>query len=111
MLPSTRVSEQIVAEGEIRSTNRWGRGASRMNRAQDEGSYVVFEVLARGGDLDDLERQLRLADDIVRHKLIRCPIASSPSRALGTQAPAPPAERGGRPPWQTTPSPSSQHHP
>jgi small subunit ribosomal protein S6 len=88
----TRVSEQIVArKGEIKSTDRWGRRRFAYEiEHKHEGSYVVFEVLAEGGDLDDLERQLRLADDIVRHKLIRLPDREAARRGLlGTQAPAP----------------------
>lgn len=88
----TRVSEQIVArKGEIKSTDRWGRRRFAYEiEHKHEGSYVVYEVLAEGGDLDDLERQLRLADDIVRHKLIRLPDREAARRGLlGTQAPAP----------------------
>jgi small subunit ribosomal protein S6 len=86
-----RVSEQIVArKGEIKSTDRWGRRrlAYEIDHKHD-GSFVVFEVLAEGGDLDDLERQLRLADDVVRHKLIRLPDREAARRGLlGAQAPA-----------------------
>lgn len=88
----TRIGEQIVArKGEIKSTDRWGRRRFAYEiEHKHEGSYVVFEVLAEGGDLDDLERQLRLADDIVRHKLIRLPDHEAARRGLlGTQAPAP----------------------
>jgi small subunit ribosomal protein S6 len=85
-----RISEQItVRNGEIKSTDRWGR--RRLAYEIDhkhEGSYVVFEVLAVGGDLDELERQLRLADDIVRHKLIRLPDREAARRGLLGQAPA-----------------------
>jgi small subunit ribosomal protein S6 len=49
----------------------------------------VFEILAEAGALDDLERQLRLADEIVRHKLIRLPDREAARRGLlGEQAPA-----------------------
>ena len=46
------------------------------------GYYLVVECLAPGGALDELERQLRLADDIVRHKLIRLPDAEAERRGL-----------------------------
>ena len=46
----------------------------------------MFEILAEGGALDDLERQLRLADDVVRHKLIRLPDREAARRGLGEQA-------------------------
>lgn len=89
-----RVSEQAQARGgAIKSTDRWGkrRFAYEINH-KHEGFYIVFEVLAEGGALDDFERQLRLADDIVRHKLIRLPDGEAARRGLlGEQEPAPTA--------------------
>jgi len=46
------------------------------------GYYVVFNVLAPGGALDDFERSLRIADDVVRHKLIRLPDAEAERRGM-----------------------------
>ena len=51
----------------------------------------MFEIVAEAGALDDLERQLRLADDIVRHKLIRLPDREAARRGLLGEAPAPAA--------------------
>lgn len=85
-----RISEQIATRnGEVKTTDRWGR--RRLAYEIDhkhEGSYVVFELLAAAGELDDLERQLRLADDIVRHKLIRLPDREAARRGLIGPAPA-----------------------
>lgn len=85
-----RISEQIAARNaEIKATDRWGR--RRLAYEIDhkhEGSYVVFELLAAAGKLDDLERQLRLSDDIVRHKLIRLPDKEAARRGLLGPAPA-----------------------
>jgi small subunit ribosomal protein S6 len=54
---------------------------------KSEGYYVVFNLVAPGGALDDLERSLRLADDVVRHKLLRLPDAEAARRGLtGTAA-------------------------
>jgi small subunit ribosomal protein S6 len=85
-----RITEQIGQAGEIRSTDRWGRRrfAYEIDH-KHEGYYVVFEVTAEGGALDHVERQLRLADDIVRHKLIRLPDKEAARRGLVGQAPAP----------------------
>jgi small subunit ribosomal protein S6 len=86
-----RITEQISAKaGEIKTTDRWGRRrfAYEIDH-KHEGAYVVYEVLAEAGALDDLERQLRLADDIVRHKLIRLPDREAARRGLlGAPAPA-----------------------
>ena len=46
------------------------------------GYYLVVQCLAEGGALDGLERSLRLADDIVRHKLIRLPDAEAARRGM-----------------------------
>ena len=50
-----------------------------MNK-KDEGYYVVLNLLAEGGALDEFERSFRIADDIVRHKLIRLPDAEAARR-------------------------------
>ena len=87
----SRISDSITAKGgDIRTTDRWGRRrfAYEINH-KHEGYYVVFEAIAEAGALDDLERQLRLADDIVRHKLIRLPESEAARRGLaGEQASA-----------------------
>jgi len=86
-----RITDHVQGgRGEIKSTERWGRRrfAYEIDH-KTEGYYVVFEIEAEGGDLDDLERQLRLADDIVRHKLIRLPDHEAARRGLlGEQSPA-----------------------
>ena len=86
-----RIGEQVAAKnGEIKTTERWGRRrfAYEIDHKTD-GFYIVFEILAEAGALDDLERQLRLADEIVRHKLIRLPDHEAARRGLlGEQAPA-----------------------
>jgi len=61
----------------------WGRRqfAYPINK-KDFGYYVVWNILAEGGALDGFERSLRIADDIVRHKLIRLPDAEAARRGL-----------------------------
>lgn len=53
-----------------------------------EGFYVVFEIEAEPGALDGVERTLRLADDVVRHKLIRLPDSEARRRGLLGATPA-----------------------
>ncbi len=61
----------------------WGRRqyAYPINK-KEYGYYVVFNLLANGGALDELERSFRIADDIVRHKLVRLPDAEAARRGL-----------------------------
>ena len=66
----------------------WGRRqyAYPINKKQF-GYYVVYNLVAPGGALDELERSFHIADDIVRHKLIRLPDAEAARRGLvGTAA-------------------------
>lgn len=49
---------------------------------KESGYYLVVECVAAGGALDELERQLRLADDIVRHKVIRLPEHEAERRGM-----------------------------
>ncbi len=81
------VRSRIEAVGEIKSVDFWGRRkfAYEINH-MTEGYYSVLEVLAEGGALDDVERSLRLADEVVRHKLIRLPDSEAARRGLTGQA-------------------------
>ena len=65
----------------------WGKRAYAypINK-KDSGYYLVVECVAEGGALDELERQLRLADDIVRHKLIRLPEHEAARRGMAVTA-------------------------
>jgi len=53
---------------------------------KETGYYLVVEVVAPPGALDELERTLRLADDVVRHKLIRLPDAEAARRGMAGAA-------------------------
>lgn len=57
-----------------------------------EGYYVVIEFTA-AADLSGFERSLRLADAVVRHKLIRLPASEAARRGL-LDSPAAPAPTG-----------------
>jgi small subunit ribosomal protein S6 len=80
-----RITEAVTAVGgEVKSTDMWGRRrfAYEINHKW-EGVYFVMELLGPGGNsLDEMERSLRLADEIVRHKLLRLPDAEANRRGL-----------------------------
>jgi len=59
-----------------------------------EGYYVVWELTSDGGDLEALERSLRLADEVVRHKLVRLPDREAARRGLLGDGQAEPAAAG-----------------
>jgi small subunit ribosomal protein S6 len=79
----TRVADLVGQRGgEVKSQDRWGRRrfAYEINHKL-EGYYVVYEFVG-GSDLDQLERALRLADEIVRHKVLRLPDGEAARRGL-----------------------------
>ena len=83
------VTTQIGTRGgTVASTDRWGRRrfAYEIDH-KTEGYYVVWELTSDGADLEGLERSLRLADEVVRHKLVRLPDREAARRGLlGPQA-------------------------
>ena len=87
----TRVEGLVTDEGgRLASTDNWGRRkfAYEINH-KTEGTYVVWEIVTESAGLANTERQLRLADDIVRHKLFRLPEREATRRGLlGEAAPA-----------------------
>jgi small subunit ribosomal protein S6 len=82
-----RIADLLAQRGaSIKTENRWGRRrfAYEINH-KHEGYYVVFEFVG-GSDLDQFERALRLADETVRHKVVRLPDAEAARRGLLEQA-------------------------
>jgi small subunit ribosomal protein S6 len=79
-----RVTQMVEAgNGRVATTDLWGRRrfAYEINHKL-EGIYVVLEIVTEAPNLDDIERSLRLADDVVRHKLIRLPDREAAQRGL-----------------------------
>jgi small subunit ribosomal protein S6 len=83
-----KVTEGIAAEsGTVHSTDKWGKRRFAYEIAhKTEGWYVVLQVTTAGSGFPDLERQLRLADAVVRHKLFRLPDGEATKRGLIGQA-------------------------
>ena len=82
---AVRRSTDLVTsrEGRVNRTDRWGR--RRLAYEIDhkvEGVYVLLDVTAEPAVMDDLDRSLRLADDVIRHKIVRLPdhVAGRPRR-------------------------------
>ena len=73
--------------GTIVSTDNWGRRklAYKINH-KTEATYVVWEIVTATAGLPDTERRLRLADEIVRHKLFRLPDTEAERRGLFAEA-------------------------
>jgi small subunit ribosomal protein S6 len=65
----------------------WGKRqyAYPINK-KEYGYYVVYNLVAEGGALDDLERTFRISDDVIRHKLLRLPDAEAARRGITAAA-------------------------
>lgn len=58
--------------GSVERTDHWGKRefAYEIDH-QREGYYTVIDFQVDGPQLTELERQLRLADEVVRHKVVQ----------------------------------------
>jgi small subunit ribosomal protein S6 len=79
-----RITQMVEAGGgSVATVDRWGRRrfAYEINH-KSEGVYTVLEIVTSAPNLDEVDRFLRLADDVVRHKLIRLPDDEATRRGL-----------------------------
>lgn len=82
------VRADIEATGAtVANTDFWGRRrfAYEIDHKED-GYYTVFDIDAEPGSLDPVERSLRLADEVVRFKLLRLPDAEAERRRTGSES-------------------------
>ena len=82
---STRVATNAAELGaSVEKNDWWGRRKFAYEIDHKiEGYYLVLELVADDGSfISDLDRNLRLADDVVRHKLIRLPDHEAANRGL-----------------------------
>ena len=65
---------KLIADrgGSVDGVDHWGKRAFAYEiNHQREGYYTVIDLSINGDGLNELERQLRLADEVVRHKIVR----------------------------------------
>jgi len=70
-----RHTKQLASKGaELGQVDTWGkrRFAYRMKHRW-EGYYVVLQAKAEPEAMDELDRALGLADEVLRHKILRIP--------------------------------------
>jgi small subunit ribosomal protein S6 len=88
-----RVSKLVTdGGGSVGKVDRWGRRrfAYEVNH-RAEGYYVVVETMTEPGVVSDIDRVLGLADEVIRHKVIRLPEKVAGRARSGSSAPAPAA--------------------
>ena len=79
------VQARIGDIGKVASYDFWGlRDFAYEINHKPRGYYAVIELLADPGAMDPVERHLRIADGVVRHKLIRLPDKEAQRRGLVT---------------------------
>jgi small subunit ribosomal protein S6 len=86
-----RVTELIRSRGgSLGRVDRWGRRRFAYElRHRWEGYYVVIQAMSDPGTVAELDRILFLADEVIRHKVIRLPDAvAGPSSPEAVGSPA-----------------------
>jgi small subunit ribosomal protein S6 len=69
--------------------DRWGKRRFAYElRHRWEGYYVLLEATAEVEVMEELHRMLSLADEVVRHKVVRIPEAALKARAAPAAAEA-----------------------
>jgi small subunit ribosomal protein S6 len=79
-----RTTDLVQADGgQVATSDLWGRRrfAYEINR-KHEGIYAVLQIVTPATNLDSLDRMLRLADEVVRHKILRLPDREAAKRGL-----------------------------
>ena len=65
---------QVIADrkGNVQRVDHWGKRQFAYEiEHMTEGYYTVIDLEISADGLRELERQLRLADEVVRHKVVR----------------------------------------
>ena len=78
--------------GTVNRVEKWGkrRLAYELNH-RTEGYSVLFDVTSEPAPMDELDRSLRLADDVLRHKIVRVPEAAAGRKLPANATAAAPA--------------------
>jgi small subunit ribosomal protein S6 len=70
-----RSSEQVTgAGGSVGRVDKWGKRRLAYEIGHKvEGYYVLLTATSEPAPMADLDRNLQLADDVIRHKIVRIP--------------------------------------
>jgi len=92
----TRYQQLIEGKGaQLGPIDFWGKRRFAYElKHRWEGYYVVLQAKAEPAAMDELHRQLSLADEVLRHKILRIP-EHVYGKLAGAAASATPAAAGG----------------
>jgi small subunit ribosomal protein S6 len=94
--------------GEVTYSDIWGRRRLAYEiRKQREGFYVLMRAMMPRQELGELERQMKLSEDILRYLLVR---AETPLPARRSPAPKPAAPQPAAQP-EPEPEPAAEEEP
>ena len=70
-----RSTEQLQSGGgTVNRVDKWGKRRFAYEIAKrTEGYYVLLDIASEPDPVSELDRTLRLADDVLRHKIVRIP--------------------------------------
>jgi small subunit ribosomal protein S6 len=87
-----RATEALTARGgTVARVDRWGRRRfAYEHKHRLEGYYVVVELNAEPAAMAGMDRVLSLADEVLRHKVIRVPDSAAGRAPRPAPAPAVP---------------------
>ncbi len=74
--------------GSVNRVDKWGKRRFAYElRKRQEGYYVLLDVRSEPGPMGELDRVLRLADDVLRHKIVRIPdhVFDRPQRKVSVE--------------------------
>lgn len=89
-----RANAILNGGGEVSRTDRWGKRRFAYElKHKWEGYYVLITAQAEPATVSELDRFLSLADEVIRHKVIRLPDkvaarASAPAPVAVAETPA-----------------------
>ena len=85
-----RSSELLTAGGStVARVDKWGKRRFAYElKKRTEGYYVLLDVRSEPGPMAELDRTLHLADDVLRHKIVRIPdnVVGKPQRKVSAEA-------------------------
>jgi small subunit ribosomal protein S6 len=101
-----RILESVRATGGTPgAVDRWGRRPFAYEvKHRREGYYVLVEFASEVQTVHELDRTLTLADEVLRHKVIRLPEKATKRSTTGTPADGRPADPAPKPAATTEPA-------
>lgn len=91
---------QAIADkgGTVHKVDRWGKRRFAYDvHHRSEGYYLLLQATAEPAAVDSVDRMLSLADQVIRHKVIRVPdkvVGKPPAKLAGDPEPAEPKANG-----------------